>query len=500
MEKTKKKSRKLVSIIIAVYNMEDLLTRCIYSVCGQTYENLQIILVDDGSTDRSPEICNEFARLDTRIHVVHKENGGLSSARNAGLDQAEGEYVYFLDSDDYMELDLIEKAIHVMEAVKSDWCGFYALKENINGEKMYQISFREGKFSLRTDEDRWRFLLGPFLNYLVGWEVCFHVFRRDIIERNRLRFTDEKLVYAEDLLFSFSYLLYSNEAVILPDVLYHYTDRQESLVNQNKNKNIFPQLHHLAEKMYEAVQHSGNLLVQKQFPMLYLSVMEWHTRMYIAEYGVEQVGKILFKNPWKAYIPENYFLQDYQKNIEKYGRLCGVISVIIVLSEDQPDQTERYVENILKQSIQRLDIVIMCQCDGQIKNKDCRIRYVHVEKMTPDVIFQKGIQFGFGEYIFFADIKRPEDPDFLRSLSDAVKYNCCDIGTVCEHIESTEVCDGRRAESRKRMTALLKKSGTENISFVFRRDFWLNKSYRQVSKLKEGKSYRFSGRIIFYKR
>ena len=96
-----------ISVIIAVYNIEECVSRCVESVLSQTYINLEIILVDDGSSDRSGEICDSF--LDSRIKVIHKENNGLSSARNAGLDIATGDYIMFLDGDDYIHEDMCEK-------------------------------------------------------------------------------------------------------------------------------------------------------------------------------------------------------------------------------------------------------------------------------------------------------------------------------------------------------------------------------------------------------
>ena len=101
-------NKPLISIIIPVYNAEKYLKKCLDSVINQTYKNLEIILVDDGSTDKSPEICDKYAEKDSRIIVLHKENGGVSSSRNAGLDIFKGEYLSFVDSDDYVEPDYIE--------------------------------------------------------------------------------------------------------------------------------------------------------------------------------------------------------------------------------------------------------------------------------------------------------------------------------------------------------------------------------------------------------
>ena len=99
---------QLVSIIVPIYNVEKYIKECIDSIINQTYKNLEIILVDDGSPDCCPKICDEYSKKDKRIKVIHKENGGLSSARNAGLDVAKGEYVSFIDSDDVVDEKFIE--------------------------------------------------------------------------------------------------------------------------------------------------------------------------------------------------------------------------------------------------------------------------------------------------------------------------------------------------------------------------------------------------------
>lgn len=99
---------ELISVIVPIYNVEQYLERCVISITGQTYKKIEIILVDDGSTDKCPEICDRMALQDERIRVVHKENGGLSSARNAGIDAAQGEYLVFVDSDDWIHPDYVE--------------------------------------------------------------------------------------------------------------------------------------------------------------------------------------------------------------------------------------------------------------------------------------------------------------------------------------------------------------------------------------------------------
>lgn len=128
--------RPLISVIIPIYNVEKYLPRAIESVCGQTYSNLEIILVEDGSPDKCGEICDEYASHDARIKVIHKENGGLSDARNAGLDAMSGEYVAFVDSDDYIAPFFVEELYRALSDTNADvsFCRYAVVKKEDNSE------------------------------------------------------------------------------------------------------------------------------------------------------------------------------------------------------------------------------------------------------------------------------------------------------------------------------------------------------------------------------
>ena len=128
-----KSENQLISVVVPIYNVEKELERCVESLLKQTYTNLEIILVDDGSTDRCPQICDEYLNEDGRVLVIHKKNGGLSDARNEGLIKASGKYVMFVDSDDYLELDACEK---LCEAMQEDIDFVVGVIREINGEKI----------------------------------------------------------------------------------------------------------------------------------------------------------------------------------------------------------------------------------------------------------------------------------------------------------------------------------------------------------------------------
>ena len=126
-------SKSLISVIVPVYKVENFLDRCVESIVGQTYENLEIILVDDGSPDNCPAMCDEWAEKDSRIRVIHKENGGLCSARNAGMDIAAGDYLGFVDSDDCIEPDMYQLLVENAVSTQADIsrCGIFVDEESL---------------------------------------------------------------------------------------------------------------------------------------------------------------------------------------------------------------------------------------------------------------------------------------------------------------------------------------------------------------------------------
>ena len=148
--------KELISVIVPVYNIEDYIAQCIESILKQTYSNLEILLVNDGSTDCCPEICDRYAGLDSRIQVIHKSNGGLSSARNSGLNQACGEYIAFIDGDDFIHPEMLEDLYFALKDCDADMsvCNLQYVDENGNPIREYpnhiipkQVLNAEGVFA-----------------------------------------------------------------------------------------------------------------------------------------------------------------------------------------------------------------------------------------------------------------------------------------------------------------------------------------------------------------
>lgn len=183
-----------ISVVVPVYNVEDYLDRCVKSIISQTYENLEVILVDDGSPDGSPVMCDSWAQKDPRIKVIHKPNGGVSSARNAALDAATGDFIGFVDSDDWIENDFYELLMKSLAENGSDiaFCGYCVVERS--GEKKGYKNLLDSSIC-----DRNRYLY----NVVSGGDGGFiwnKLFRAKLFDG--VRFSDE-IVYSEDLLFNF---------------------------------------------------------------------------------------------------------------------------------------------------------------------------------------------------------------------------------------------------------------------------------------------------------
>lgn len=210
-------SQPKISVIVPVYKTEGLLDRCVESIVGQTYKNLEIILVDDGSPDNCPAMCDEWAEKDSRIRVIHKENGGVSSARNAALDIATGDYIGFVDSDDWIEPEMYSSLIQkISESGKNiALCSYYAVE--ISGER-YECRCVVDKEVLDKD-DSFRFIvLGGDGGYI--WNRLYDA---DILKEVRF---DEDIWYSEDLLFNFKTAQKSNGAAILDKIEYNYVQKR----------------------------------------------------------------------------------------------------------------------------------------------------------------------------------------------------------------------------------------------------------------------------------
>lgn len=196
------------SIIVPVYNTEKYLDRCVKSLLSQTLSNIEVILVDDGSPDGSGRICDDFSAGDPRVRVIHKKNEGQGIARNAGLDLASGEYVLFIDSDDYIEEDTCSRLSSYMKEKKVQLCSFGYIIEDPSGGEVYRPEISERIY--RKEEIRDEFIHHFFgdsseQDELRGVSACMTAFQREMIEKYQIRFPSERQVLSEDTVFSLEF-------------------------------------------------------------------------------------------------------------------------------------------------------------------------------------------------------------------------------------------------------------------------------------------------------
>ncbi|MGN1420913.1 MAG: glycosyltransferase family 2 protein [Eubacterium sp.] len=214
----------LITVIVPVYNVEKYLDKCVESIVNQTYKNLEIILVDDGSPDNCPAMCDEWAKKESRIKVIHKANGGLSSARNAGIDIMSGQYVMFIDSDDYIEFNAVEIMYDSIQKADFDVCVCNVNHVNNNGEIIDKTEFKP--IELFNEK-----VIQAFLNTNVfdSSSACDKLYKFSIIEEHNLRF-DETNKWGEDFPFNYFYFKFVNKMISIEDCLYNYLQGHEGSI------------------------------------------------------------------------------------------------------------------------------------------------------------------------------------------------------------------------------------------------------------------------------
>lgn len=229
-------NNSLISVIIPIYNVEQYINQCVDSILNQTYKNLEIILVDDGSPDNCPQICDDYARKDNRVKVIHKKNGGLSSARNAGMDISTGEYLCFVDSDDYWnDNEFISKLIDNIS--NKDF--IYFSYKNVS-EKSIDTNIIDNRLIKEyfNGED---FLNSIFdINPIFNWYAWQYLFKTNVWKINNIRFPENTLY--EDTATIYKAILLSKECSILDLYSYCYRNRKTSITQKH---NVKGYIHHL---------------------------------------------------------------------------------------------------------------------------------------------------------------------------------------------------------------------------------------------------------------
>lgn len=243
-----------ISIIVPVYKAEKTLVQCVDSILGQSFADFELILVDDGSPDNSPEFCDEYAKKDSRIKVIHKENGGVSSARNAGIEKAQGEYICFVDSDDYVLKNHISSLLNTIETNNSGLAVAPVILTYNNVQSNKKLKNETISLSDLSKEN-----MEKIFDSAVMHGPNSKLYRADIVKNNHLCFMED-VHWGEDTIFVYSYLRFSNTVSYINTPSYVYC-----FDNSVGYKKYWPNLPHYAKQRFIAFLDFINSHEQDEF-------------------------------------------------------------------------------------------------------------------------------------------------------------------------------------------------------------------------------------------
>lgn len=295
----------MVSIIVPVYNVEKYIQRCVDSILEQNYQDLELILVDDGSPDNCGAICDGYAKKDSRVHVIHKKNGGVSSARNAGLDQANGEYVTFCDSDDFYEPQWIEKLIAAMESCNAD---VVRANSTFFHDDIAQnsVCYGEcGSYELHTPEERISYCFTKLFGGKHGWSVWERLFRVSIIREHNIHFCESCGNFAEDMGFVLEYTLHCSRVISVREAGYMYYQRDGSMMQSSQGSVKLDCVHEVSRYFCRVAEPIlGPKLSESVLPIFHFFIMfnQYQAMLLTQEITEiqELVDAIPFHNEWEA--------------------------------------------------------------------------------------------------------------------------------------------------------------------------------------------------------
>lgn len=335
-----------MSVILPIYNVEKYLRQCLESVVRQSLKEIEIICVNDGSTDHCVDIINEFAAQDDRVKVINKENGGLGAARNTGLDAASGEYIWFVDSDDLIASEACEKIYTLGHDNNSDvilmdvglfWSKVDPILDFLDTKK-YKLMAKEGNF--RIEDAPW---------ILQTHSVWSRVYRREFLLSNGIRNPEQR--FGEDMLYSYMVAVYAERMIILPEKLYYYRQNRKGSLLEQEGKN-------------------------DEYKMLYLNSME-DTKRFLLDMDYYDILKDEFlKSRVRWALPRQNGIKSLKKYISFFNKLSGILDNEDYMVLDDDDYLHDYDglrEYIYALKKNRVWSYLIC---NKIKNL-VRIEYLH---------------------------------------------------------------------------------------------------------------------------
>ena len=310
-----------VSIVVPIYNVEKYIEKCINSLLSQTYSNLEIVLVDDGSTDESGKICDYFAREDSRIKVVHKKNGGLSSARKAGINCSTGEYIMIVDGDDWIDVCTVQSCIREVESNEALDCVLFSyMKEFPEKSLPMHVMDQTMHFTPKEAEEKvYRRLFGLSDTELAHPErmdnivsCCMKLYKTEVARKGQ--YFDNRVVgSAEDALFNMYALYDSGEMLYLDKCFYHYRKTETSITNAYRNN--------LEKKWTVLFSEIEKVITVKQLGVEYKKSLLNRIAFSIVGIGMNEVGNTQKSHWWRYKKIRNYL------KTSQYREACNQLNI-----------------------------------------------------------------------------------------------------------------------------------------------------------------------------
>lgn len=359
-----------ISVIIPIYNVEEYLPQCIDCIISQTYKNFELILVDDGSTDSCSEICNRYLKRDRRIRYVHKTNGGQISARKAGTDVATGEYILFVDSDDWIDVDEIEKLVEILRQNNYPDVIAFGLIEEYENDSIYRKNGVDAGMYLEEKLSQFKqkiLMTDIFFEWRIHPSLCNKLVKGSLLKQNIYNIPNI-ITYGEDAICSFLCILKATSVYVCDYAPYHYRQRQGSVVKDQYElpREMFKEIYNVLNSAFCGMQKNLQDLKLYLFFILMLKGYSYLTsdelllfpfkdiekKSRIVIYCAGGFGKILYRYVsglkdckvigWTDTMAEQYQIQGF--NVQKVDEVLEVefdYIVIAILKESIAEEIAR---------------------------------------------------------------------------------------------------------------------------------------------------------------
>lgn len=431
-----------ITVIVPVYNVENYVREALESVINQTYQNLEIIVIDDESKDSSGKICDEYAKKDSRITVVHQKNKGLSGARNTGLDLATGKYIMFLDSDDKFELDACENFYNEIEKTNADYVVGNYIYIDDDGTKWEKPVFDQEKykeFKLSIEDYKNSF-------FIMNSTVWNKVFRKSFLDELKIKFVER--VPAEDAIFTTYCFIKSSNVYYMPKIMYNYRMRYTDSISNSCSKDYFMGINKAYKIIYENFKENDRLDFYRFF---YAKSMNYILYKFIdsTRLTLEERIEVLDKMKWfymlsnDLHIPTIFKSVQYiinaieEKDYAQALRYCDILNQVrkILPKELKEKMSKPNADTYKEMEENEMDIELLQKKEELLKEmENSNITILGIEESLEKIKEGKSIaRFGDGELdiIIDKDLKFQEHNTRLAEKLKSIladKQDFCLIG------------------------------------------------------------------------